>query len=104
MCNQMKMFGFGLGHDDFQKRFQIINCQTSTVLIKHLAGWNFSSSQPSAMSLGHRNCRVNHFRTGIRQLFGDLEREQGLILDHKHACVHLGDPAWSGDNKPILSL
>jgi hypothetical protein len=33
MCNQMKMFGFGLGHDDFQKRFQIINCQTSTVLI-----------------------------------------------------------------------
>ena len=52
--------------------------------------------------LGHRNRRADDFKAGIRQLSGDIEREQGVILDHKHAFVHVCIRAMSA--RPIASL
>ena len=37
----------------------------------------------------HRNCRTNDLKTCIRELSGDVECDQGVVLDHQHTSVNV---------------
>lgn len=42
-----------------------------------------------AERLGYRSRRADDFKTGICQLSGDIERDQGVVLDHQYALVQV---------------